>query len=340
MNDLVSILIPVYNRQKFIGDSIRSALAQTHSALEVIVVDNASTDATWSVIQEMSKSEPRLKAFRNATNIGPVRNWIECARHAKGTYAKILWSDDLIAPTFVERCLPYLKNSDTAFVYSAALVFQGNVPTDGGTVSYQKYGLKDTVISSKAFIDGVLQDGNFPFSPGCAIFRTEELRANLWKDVPNCHSSDFSMHAIGNDLLLFLLTAQQHPSVVVVGEMLSFFRAHVGSISEAAGKGRLFFHYDLVKAYFCARFFANSSTQQRFNSRLKIHLTRFKPAPYGIRTYKDFYEPGSAGNISYLHVVLSWINLIFNKASWLLLRKHKEQRMLQAWVADQRIGEK
>ena len=87
---LASILIPVYNRAGLIEATIRSALAQSYDPIEVVVVDNASTDATWEVLQRLALEDPRLRIFRNETNLGPVRNWRACAEHARGHYAKIL----------------------------------------------------------------------------------------------------------------------------------------------------------------------------------------------------------------------------------------------------------
>ena len=51
-NPLVSILIPVYNREKYIGEAIESAINQTYKNIEVIIVDNCSTDNTWKILQD------------------------------------------------------------------------------------------------------------------------------------------------------------------------------------------------------------------------------------------------------------------------------------------------
>ena len=107
---LVSILIPVYNREKVVSRAIDSALAQTYRNIEIIVCDNASTDGTWDVLQKYAKQDERVKVFRNETNVGPVRNWMECLKRASGEYAKYLWSDDEILPTFVETMLRPMQN--------------------------------------------------------------------------------------------------------------------------------------------------------------------------------------------------------------------------------------
>jgi len=76
----------------------------------------------------------------------------------------------------------------------------------------------------------------------------------LLVDVPNKVGSDFSMHAIGNDLLIFLFTAHQYKQFAFVNEKLSLFRAHEGSISIQSNDGKLPLHYNLASAYFVENF--------------------------------------------------------------------------------------
>ena len=120
---LVSILIPVYNREEFIGECIESALVQTFASIEIVVVDNASTDKTWEICQQFAAKDHRVRVFQNDINIGPVRNWLACVMQARGEYTKILWSDDLIHPDFLEKMLPYLEDPCVGFVYSSAYIF-------------------------------------------------------------------------------------------------------------------------------------------------------------------------------------------------------------------------
>ena len=116
---LVSILVPTYNRVKFIEETIESALKQTYWNIEVVVVDNASTDGTWEKICSLASENERIKATRNDNNIGPVRNWIRCVELASGIYGKILWSDDLMDERFIEKTLALFDGS-VGFVFTGA----------------------------------------------------------------------------------------------------------------------------------------------------------------------------------------------------------------------------
>lgn len=82
--DLVSVLVPVYNRRDIIVETLSSALSQTYQNIEIVVVDNCSADGTWELISDLAKTDSRLRVFRNATNLGPVRNWLRCLQEAKG----------------------------------------------------------------------------------------------------------------------------------------------------------------------------------------------------------------------------------------------------------------
>ena len=112
---LVSIVIPVYNRADMVKEAIDSALAQTYENIEIIVVDNCSTDDTWCVIT--SYDTPLLKVYKNDKNIGPVLNWKKGIELSKGKYIKLLFSDDKISDNYIEESLK-LFTHDTAFVLS------------------------------------------------------------------------------------------------------------------------------------------------------------------------------------------------------------------------------
>ena len=295
MSCLVSILIPVYNRESIIAETIQSALDQTYQNIEIIIVDNASNDNTWSVIEGYAKQDCRIKAFRNETNLGPVRNWLRCVEEASGEYGKILWSDDLIAPEFIEKTLP-LFNDDVGFVFTVTRVFC-RTPDNGR--DFFKIGANGLYGVNK-YINRSLYDRGVPASPGCAIFRMSDIRKNLLVEIPNKVNSDFAMHAIGNDMLLFLLTANDYKYFGFVSEPLSFFRHHEGSISISSTPGKLPLHYALAKAYFVENY--KPSDVKCLSSLIQYLLWRYKDSgQYGMNSVNDFFYK-SAG-LSYICLV-------------------------------------
>lgn len=319
LQNKVSILIPVYNRENLIEETVLSALNQTYKNIEIIVVDNKSTDNTWEVLQKLASQDSRIKIFQNDTNIGPVKNWKRCIDEASGEYGKILWSDDLIAPEFLEKTVPFLEDEDVGFVFTGTEIF-----IDGADKKTSHYFIGETSIyKSRKYINGVLFDGGYPVSPGCALFRLKDLKKNLLVDIPNKVNSDFSMHAIGNDLLIFLLTANDYKSFAFVNETLSFFRAHEGSISIQSNDGKLPLHYMLVKAYFVEKY--KHKSIKRLNTNIFLLLQLYKKNRYGLHKIKDFYVKNIDHRISMIHLCKKIFNFrILKKTFFVVL-----QRILQ-----------
>lgn len=100
---LISVLIPVYNRKELITETIVNALQQSYENIEIIVVDNCSTDGTYEHVVDFitcANLSKKVKVFQNDRNIGPVLNWRKCLEYSCGEYVKILFSDDKIEANF------------------------------------------------------------------------------------------------------------------------------------------------------------------------------------------------------------------------------------------------
>jgi glycosyltransferase involved in cell wall biosynthesis len=231
---LVSILVPVFKREDLLGPCVESALAQTVTDLEVIIVDNASPDGTWKVCRQLAEDDSRVRIFRNDENVGPVRNWKRCLDEARGEYGKLLFSDDLIAPDYLEKTLAFLEDPLVGFVYT--MVEIGPEPNaETNTVSF-KSAASSGVHPSSGFIEGhLLRRERLPVSPGAALFRLIDLRANLMLDSPG--EADWMATGAGPDVLIYLQVAAQYPSIGFVAESLCFFRFHGNALTVAQDRG-------------------------------------------------------------------------------------------------------
>ena len=106
----VSIIIPTYNRAEKLERAIRSALQQTYENLEIIVMDDASPDATPETVE--SFNDPRLRYIRQDQNQGPNENWRHGIEKARGDFFCILPDDDALAPEFAEKLVDALQEDD------------------------------------------------------------------------------------------------------------------------------------------------------------------------------------------------------------------------------------
>jgi glycosyltransferase involved in cell wall biosynthesis len=258
---LVSIVIPVYNREKLVRRAIGSAINQTYENIEVIVVDNNSTDRTYEVLTGYADKYPNVKVYQNEENLGPVRNWKKCLGYSSGEFVKILFSDDWIEETFVEKCMEILSaHDDVGFVFTATLIHLG----DEEKVSYKfsnKSGLHDTCI----FIKGSLYGGDFPASPCNALFRRLDIENNLVLEIPNELGLDFKKLGAGTDLLIFLLTASKYPYFGYISESLTHFGAPTDSITMSTD---LSLYHWTAKKYFVDNFINNKNLRRTFYSLL------------------------------------------------------------------------
>jgi len=126
----VAIGVPVYNGERFVGATLDSLVAQTHEDLEIIVCDNASTDATEEIVRGYAARDPRVKYHRNAQNLGIAGNFNRVFELSRSPYFKWNMADDLSEPTLVERCLATLKEVPEAILAyaKARLIDEDGVP--------------------------------------------------------------------------------------------------------------------------------------------------------------------------------------------------------------------
>lgn len=124
---LVSICIPTYNRAGMVGKAIDSALAQSYTNIEVLVVDNASGDDIESVIA--GYDDTRLRFFKNKENLGLFGNFNRCIELSKGKYIHILNSDDYIDSNFTKTCVEFLKaHPNVMMTFSSSVVLSDKEP--------------------------------------------------------------------------------------------------------------------------------------------------------------------------------------------------------------------
>ncbi|MFH6934085.1 glycosyltransferase family 2 protein [Flavobacterium sp. FlaQc-30] len=118
MNDLVSILMPTFNAEKFIKAAIESVQKQTYENWEMILVDDASTDETVKIIDDFAQKDSRIKLFQLETNSGNGFARNKALEKASGKYIAFLDADDLWLSTKLEKQIQFLKANNLPFTFS------------------------------------------------------------------------------------------------------------------------------------------------------------------------------------------------------------------------------
>jgi len=126
-NALVSVIIPAYNAEKYIEETIRSVLAQTHSYLEIIVVDDGSTDKTPKLVETICKDDTRIQLIKQKNSgVSAARN--KGFSISNGSYIAYLDADDLWAPNFLElTLLKFSSDISLGLVHSDYQVLNENL---------------------------------------------------------------------------------------------------------------------------------------------------------------------------------------------------------------------
>ena len=116
MNDLVSIIMPSYNTEEYISDSIQSVIDQTYRNWELIIVDDCSTDRTEEKILQFR--DERIKYFKNEKNSGAAISRNRALREAKGKWIAFLDSDDLWVPEKLEKQIRFMEEHQYHMSYT------------------------------------------------------------------------------------------------------------------------------------------------------------------------------------------------------------------------------
>lgn len=118
MTTKVSIIIPCFNQDKYVGEAIYSALNQTYNNVEIVIINDASTDNSKKVITDFALKYPNIVFLNNEENRGVVYSRNTAIDTASGEYILPLDADDKIDPTYVEKAVEILENNpEIGFVY-------------------------------------------------------------------------------------------------------------------------------------------------------------------------------------------------------------------------------
>jgi glycosyltransferase involved in cell wall biosynthesis len=113
----VSVLIPVYNNVKYLGECLDSVLAQDFTDMEILIADDGSTDGTLQIIMEYATRDARIRWWQNPKNLGFVGNHNYCLQQARGEYVKFVHADDkFLSPSAIRKLAVSLDENPSALL--------------------------------------------------------------------------------------------------------------------------------------------------------------------------------------------------------------------------------
>lgn len=205
--DLVSIIMPSYNAEKFIADSINSVINQTYQNWELLITDDCSTDETVSIIKQFAGKDERIKCYLSKQNGGAARARYNSIKIAQGRYIAFLDSDDIWLPNKLEKQIGYMIDNGEYFTCT----IYGKIDENGNVL--------DTVIDDSKI-------------------RTYK---DLLKNCPGNSTVVYDAGKIGkiypinirkrNDYVLWLQVIKKSGKLSCYEELLGYHRLTKGSIS-------------------------------------------------------------------------------------------------------------
>src|SRR6476646_2411498 len=138
----VAIGLPVYNGAKYVAEAIESVLAQTYGDLELVISDNASTDATEEICRDYTARDSRVRYARAEQNGGAAWNFNRTFELSRGEYFKWLAHDDAIGPQYLARCLAVLdRDPGVVLCHTRTGIIngQGELVADDGTEDFETW---------------------------------------------------------------------------------------------------------------------------------------------------------------------------------------------------------
>ncbi len=249
----VSVCIPVYRGERFLGETMRSVLEQTYDDFELVVLDNASPDATSRIAR--SFGDPRVQLAANTTTIPQPDNWRKAVELCRAPLIKLVCADDLLHP----RCLEMQVSAMAANPRLALVAARRNMIDENSRVLAPCRGLRGLVgeRSGIAVARRVVRSGTNPIGePGGVLFRRADYLAvggwhphrrwamdlDLWVRLLQC--GDF--FGLPETLAAFRvgahsLSADNEASIyddqkAIMSQVAATPRLHVRAIDRAVGR--------------------------------------------------------------------------------------------------------
>ncbi|HMK54618.1 MAG TPA: glycosyltransferase [Methanobacteriaceae archaeon] len=210
---LVSVCIPTYNSQKTLIQTLESLLKQTYTNLEIVVVDNASTDNTSELLSDYIQNKD-IKYYRNSKTIVAEENFDRCVELAQGEYTAIFHADDLYKPDMVEKQVQtFLENSEIGAVFTLA----DTINEDGKKIG--ELGLPADLPDKDVYnfcdiFTATLKNMNFLTCPSAMV------KTDIYKEsIP----FDYKKFKTSSDVDMWLRILKKHP-ISIVKENLMCYR--------------------------------------------------------------------------------------------------------------------
>lgn len=163
-----SICIPNFNYAHYIGETIESVLTQSYPHFEIVIVDNASTDSSWEVIQRYAAKDARIRIYKNNYNVGFAPNLDKAASKAQNDFVLLLSSDDLLEEHALEKVAAVIQHNPA--LAKNCLIGVGNYIVDEHSIK-QKHDLNPFPYCSNSLSKNTVEGVDVFLYDGFQVFK-------------------------------------------------------------------------------------------------------------------------------------------------------------------------
>ncbi|MGH9946532.1 MAG: glycosyltransferase [Pyrinomonadaceae bacterium] len=215
---LVSIIVPVFNGEKYLRESLDSILNQTYPHTEILVMDDASTDSTRDIIAGYGDNIQNIRQSKNKGQFGNVNDGVA---HAKGKYTAIFHADDVYDSTIVESEVEFLEKYAEVGVVFCLDIFINAEGREYDRLTLPKELQNKSVLDYTTVLNGILNYKNrFLPTPGAMV------RSSVYKELGVFRGEEFQ---IASDMEMWLRIAKKHKIGILHEYLFSYRHGHENS---------------------------------------------------------------------------------------------------------------
>lgn len=231
MNSLISVIIPIYNVERYLKDCVKSVVNQTYKQLEIILVDDGSSDNSGKICDELAKNDSRIKVIHKVNGgLSDARN--RGIEESLGEYISFVDSDDVIKPTFIQRLYELITSNDC----QVAQVGTMRISEDGKDLNNPILFLENSrdkydnifILTREEFIRYILLE-KVHCAAWCNLYKR-----SFFKEVR------FAKGKVNEDFLMWLTGIEYLDKIAVSNDELYEYRFREGSITSLSNSEKHF----------------------------------------------------------------------------------------------------
>ncbi|MBS5037704.1 MAG: glycosyltransferase family 2 protein [Fusobacterium sp.] len=279
----ISVIVPVYNTSKFLEKCLNSIIEQNFKDIEIIIINDCSTDNSLEIINELIKTDSRIILINKEKNEGLSAARNSGIKIAKGEYVLHIDSDDWIEQNYFKNMYEYAKKNQADIVISDYYLDFNN-----GKIIYTYDQNKDIELKKENYIENIFLSKSYP----CVwnkLIKTELYKKNKIKHPEGI--------ALGEDLAVIPQLMYYSKKIIKLNKAYYHYIQNIFSITKKYNENKIYEIYEVLKIN--EKFFQNK--------KMKLSLNLLKTYHLSIWLFKVKYN---FNNKKYIKVLEEYLNLL------------------------------